>query len=185
MRQATFATRRAVPALAAALLLSLAAGCGGGDETGPPTGGCDAGTIQQYADPDHSHVPAGTDVTYVSNPPCIGPHYGTPVSTGYYPSGIAPETWVHNLEHGAITFLYDCPGSCTDVVLGLRDFAEARPADAGGAFRYVITPLSGMPTKVAVVAWGWVYRADCVDVDEIDAFVDAHYRRAPEDIPTP
>ena len=172
------------------LLLVSATACGGGGATAPPTGDCNVGTTTQYSalNGNTNHVPSGQQVTYSSNPASIGQHWSdsnAPASTGVYPTRLEEEIWVHNLEHGSIVFLYDCPAACTDIELGLQDFAEARPADGGGAFRYIVSPQPNMPTKVAVVAWGWVYRADCVKPAEIDAFVDAHYRQAPEDFPNP
>ena len=176
---------RTLPFLAPLVVLTLA--CGGGSEpTGPPAGECVTGTTSQYTSLGGTgHVLDGTSVAYSSNPPSIGPHYGTPLANGTYATEQDARSWVHNLEHGAVVFLYDCPGACTEIETGLRSFAESRPADGGGAFRYVVSPRSNMPSAVAVVAWGWVYRAECVRTAEIEAFVDAHYRQAPEDIPTP
>ena len=170
--------------LAALLSVAAAAGllaCSGGGQSGQ----CDPGTTNSYTAADTSHVPVGTDVTYSSNPPSIGQHYPSPLPGGVYTSPVLPEYYVHDLEHGAIVMLYDCDGGCADIVNDLRNIAEARPADAGGVFRYLISPQDGMPTPIAVVAWGWVYRSECVDVAEINAFIDAHYRQAPEDVPLP
>src|SRR5262249_33124199 len=79
-----------------------------------------------------AHVPVGTDVAWSSNPPSSGAHFPvwaasqpftTPVPRGYY---------VHDLEHGAIVFLYKCDQAdgCPAVVSTLQDAAKALPDDA-------------------------------------------------------
>ncbi|MCA9538521.1 MAG: DUF3105 domain-containing protein, partial [Myxococcales bacterium] len=49
-------------------------------------------------------------------------------------------------------------------------------------FRWILTPYENLPSEVAVVTWRWRYEAPCVQVDEINDFLDRHYRQAPEDI---
>jgi hypothetical protein len=151
--------------------------------------GCDQGTIEMIPSTDNSHVATGTPVVYDHEPPCIGQHWAqagvAPAANGESMTPLEPERYVHNLEHGAVAFLYDCPTGCTALVDALRDYATMRPPDDGGAFRWVLTPRSGMPTTVSVVTWGWIQRLDTADIPKIDCFVHTHYRKAPEDIPTP
>ena len=146
---------------------------------------CAAGTTSAYTATSTNHVALGTRVTYSSNPPCIGQHYGRVVPGGVYTSAVAPEYWVHDLEHGAIVMLYDCSTGCTGEMDALEAIANARPPDARGRFCWLLSPYNGMGSRVAVIAWGWVYQADCIHEDEINAFIDAHYRRAPEDFAIP
>ena len=133
------------------------------------------------------HVPIGTDIPWCSNPPSSGPHYpiwaayrayDTPVPRGYY---------VHDLEHGAVVFLYKCGNAgCPDVVAALRAAAAAIPddplcdADAGVRVRAVITPDPLLDVPVAAVAWGWTYKAQCVDLAALTAFARQHYGQGPE-----
>ena len=63
-----------------------------------------------------SHIDPSTTPTYKFYPPTSGPHYSV--------QGSAPAPWqtvdtlvegqlVHNLEHGGIAILYDCPSGKT------------------------------------------------------------------------
>jgi hypothetical protein len=130
-----------------------------------------------------SHVPIGSDIQWSSNPPSSGPHYGiwaayqaytTPVPRGYY---------VHDLEHGAIVFLYNCgAGGCPDVVAALHAASDAIPDDPlcaeaaqGVRVRTVITPDPLLDVPVAAAAWGWTYKADCADLPTLEDFAITHY----------
>ncbi len=156
------------------------------------------------------HVDVGTDITsWDSNPPSSGEHYPiwaafqeytTPVPRGYY---------VHDLEHGAIVFLYNCAllggdagadadasdagstadgganqAACDAIVAGLRQAVAAMPTDPlcdpSIRVRYVITPDPLIAHPVAAAAWGWTYNADCLDLPTLEAFALAHYAQSPE-----
>lgn len=168
----------------AALLVGGAAGCGDEEAEAPPIipMECDPGEEESASAEAAVHVEVGTTVDYTTEPPCVGSHYGFWQAWGRYDAPVRPEVYVHNLEHGGMVLLYDCPEGCPDVVQSLEGWARRVPADDGGAFRWIVTPRSGMPTRVAAVAWGHVYRASCVNPAELDAFRAAHYRQAPEDI---
>jgi hypothetical protein len=136
-----------------------------------------------------SHVPIGSTIQWDSNPPSSGPHYPiwaayqaytTPVPRGYY---------VHDLEHGAIVFLYNCgDAGCPDVVAALQAASDAIPDDPlctsfeGSAVRVrtVITPDPLLDVPVAAAAWGWVYKANCVDDATLRDFAMRHYGQGPE-----
>jgi len=130
------------------------------------------------------HVAEGTDITWKSRPPSSGPHY--PVWSqkyGVLEEGLAPGYWVHNLEHGAVAVLYNCPDGCPDVVQQLKDLYPNLPKgrnSRGGQPRVIIVPYNDMDTKIAGVAWGWLLPLDTVDADKITRFVDARIDRGPE-----
>jgi hypothetical protein len=135
------------------------------------------------------HVPIGSDIQWDSNPPSSGPHYPiwaayqaytTPVPRGYY---------VHNEEHGAIVLLYNCAddAGCAQVAAALQSVSDAIPDDPlcaqageGIRVRTVITPDPLIDVPVAAAAWGWVYKAQCVDLPTLEAFALAHYGQGPE-----
>jgi hypothetical protein len=135
-----------------------------------------------------THVPIGTDIQWDSNPPSSGPHfpiwaayqaYASPVPRGYY---------VHDLEHGAIVFLYNCgDAGCPDVVAGLQAASDAIPDDPlcqsageGVRVRTVVTPDPLIDAPLAAVAWGWVYKAQCLDAPTLRDFAIQHYGNGPE-----
>lgn len=130
------------------------------------------------------HVPEGTAITYRSSPPSSGQHFPSPSQTyGVIEQGLAPGTWVHNLEHGSMAILYNCPGGCPEDVQALKDLYPNLPKGRnarGGQPRVIITPYTDMDTKIAAVSWGWQLKLDRVDVDQLTRFVEARIDRGPE-----
>jgi hypothetical protein len=97
---------------------------------------------------------------------------------------------VHDLEHGAVVLLYNCgDAGCPDVVAALQAVSDAIPddplctsANQGVRVRTVITPDPLLDVPVAAAAWGWAYRAECVDVPTLRDFALQHYGHGPEQI---
>jgi len=132
-----------------------------------------------------THVPIGTDITWSSNPPSSGPHY--PIWAAYqaYASPVPRGYYVHDLEHGAVVLLYNCPSGCPDVVAALQAVSDAIPDDPlcageGVRVRTVITPDPLLDVPVAAAAWGWTYKAQCADVPTLTSFALANYGNGPE-----
>jgi hypothetical protein len=176
----------------AVLLLPLVAcgsSSGGSSGDGPPsnpTGTCNA-VVQQRAIEGYAHVPVCAHVTYESNPPSSGNHY--PIWSAYesYSSAIPEGFWVHDLEHGAVVFSYNCPAGCTSDVAaaqslidGLPDDPACDPSQGNPRVRMVMTPDPNLQVKFAASSWGWTLRADCFDPDAFGAFVKAHYGQGRE-----
>lgn len=135
-----------------------------------------------------SHVPTGTAITWSSNPPSSGPHYplwanfqdfSRPVDRGYL---------VHVLEHGGVVLFYRCDegGTCDAIVDGLRKVRESLPTDPlcdpSIRVRVVIVPDPLIDAPVAAAAWGWTYKADCLDLPTLQDFAKAHYAQGTENI---
>ena len=179
------------------VLVSLSA-CGKAPNPGPldasvPEGPCGA-IAEAWPLETATHVPVGTNITsWQSNPPSSGAHFpvwaafqefSAPVPRGYY---------VHDLEHGAVVLLYNCAlveggadgGACVALQEGLRQVSASLPDDplCSGAVRVrtVITPDPLITSPVAAAAWGFTWRADCVDQPLLKAFASAHYAHSPED----
>jgi hypothetical protein len=151
-----------------------------------PTGPCNAVT-QQRAIEGFEHVPLCVDVTYLSNPPSSGNHY--PIWAAYqaYDFPVPEGYWVHDLEHGAVVFTYDCPDGCDADIAAAEAFIDALPddplcdPDAGDPrVRMTMTPDPNVTTKFAASTWGWTLRADCFDPVAFGAFVQAHYGQGRE-----
>jgi hypothetical protein len=133
-----------------------------------------------------THVPEGSPIQYANNPPSSGNHYPAPKPWGVYEQAIAPGYWVHNLEHGGIVVLYDCPQGCPEVVKVVQDGLKNFPKDKYGEVKLVSTPYSGLPNgaKTAAVAWQWVETyPGSLTYDQLLAFFNAHVNRSPEDVP--
>jgi hypothetical protein len=183
--------RCGIPAL---LLLLLACGSsspGDGGTNGPPskpTGSCNA-VVQEHAVEGYTHVPVCSYVTYDTKPPSSGNHY--PIWAAYqtYASAIPQGFWVHNLEHGAIVFSYNCPKGCASDVAaaqklidGLAADPQCDPTQGDPRVRTVMTPDPTLDVQFAASAWGWTLRADCFDPVAFGAFVQAHYAQGREAI---
>lgn len=133
------------------------------------------------------HVPEGSTNAYSSNPPTSGPHYpvwanfqeiGVPFDDGYL---------VHSLEHGAVALLYKCEGAaCATTLEALRKIRDSLATDSSCdpsiRVRVVIAPYPKLDVPVAAVAWGWTYKAQCVDVPTLTQFAKDHYAQGPENL---
>jgi hypothetical protein len=198
--------------LAAASLAVGAACSSGGSSNGsqpPGPGPSDAARLDGALYPDAScfveidqpplmssfaHVMEGTVVDWNSNPPSSGPHYPIWAAFQAYTSPVPRGYYVHDLEHGAIVFLYNCgSGGCPEVVSTLQAASDSLPDDPlcaqtggpGVRVRTVITPDPLIPTRVAAAAWGWIYLADCADLPTLEQFAKAHYGQGREDLCNP
>ena len=151
-----------------------------------------SGTIgTAVPDEGRTHVDPSTTPTYKSYPPASGPHYSA--------QGIAPVPWqtidtlqegqyLHNLEHGGIAILYDCPSgtACTTLKNSLENYVKtlAPVEPTYGEVKLVLTPYSrGMQKKVALVAWDYIEFLDSYDQAEITRFYENHVNKGPEQIP--
>jgi hypothetical protein len=143
-------------------------------------------TFQPAAGP---HVSDGTEVSYATNPPSSGPHYAKWARWNVtYDDPILPrENYVHNLEHGGVVLLYRCDTPCPAVVAGLEGLAAELPQDPKCTppirTRTLIVNDPELPAgvQVAAAAWGVTYKASCLDLNSVEAFVRDHVAHGPED----
>lgn len=133
------------------------------------------------------HVADCTSVTYATNPPSGGDHWGTWAAFKKYTTPVPREMYVHDMEHGAVVLSYRYADACPDVVMALEtvfDDVAADPlcvsAGAGPKARLVLTPDPELDTPIAASAWGATYTATCIDPSSLAAFVSAVYGRGPE-----
>jgi uncharacterized protein DUF3105 len=180
------------------LLASALSRCGGASSSptaspssgpsstpGPPTLGPQGTTITQVANEGWLHVPEGSSVRYSNNPPASGPHYPVWARFEEFTPALPRGYWVHNLEHGAIVFLYrpDTPAATVDA---LRSVYRGLPPDPTcGNLLALMTPDPELPKPIAAVAADWVLTAEGVDAPTIQAFVTAHRNRGPERVCAP
>ncbi len=171
-------------------MTAFAFGCGGiatsapspdaGTADLPPTAGSSCATTEQSQPNDgHGHTANDCDpVTYATNPPSSGTHY--PDWT-VYKTYATPVPWgflVHDLEHGAVVIVYNCPDGCPAEVAQAQAFIDSLPPDpgCGGAPRKVVLPPDPtLDVRWAAAAWTWTLRAPCFDRSAFAAFVAAHY----------
>ncbi|MFN8632602.1 MAG: DUF3105 domain-containing protein [Chloroflexota bacterium] len=132
----------------------------------------------------NDHVPDTQAVTYKSRPPTSGPHSAS-VYPRYGMIDPAPPTgqWLHNLEHGAVAFLYNCPQGCPEIVQKLTDLYPTLQLGRNarrGSPRALIFPYQDMDHQIAAVAWGWLLELDSFDQDKLVKFFDSRIDRGPE-----
>jgi hypothetical protein len=117
-------------------------------------------------------------IQYPDPPPSSGDHNPCWAIWGIHTDAVPAERWVHNLEHGGIVFLYNCPDGC-----GSDATAIAQLTDLVGRRQLaLITPYSEMSQKFAVVSWGHRLVSACVDPQAAAAFYAVHVGRGPEAI---
>jgi hypothetical protein len=144
-----------------------------------PTGTTCEALVQSQTNDGHGHTANDcAPVTYRSMPPSSGTHY--PDWTAYKTYS-APVPWgflVHDLEHGAVVIVYNCPDGCPTEVAQAQAFIDGLPTDpnCGGArMKIVLTPDPTLDVRWAAAAWTWTLRAACFDPSAFAAFVTQHY----------
>ncbi len=161
------------------IALMAVASCTEGGSKITDTSNCDACggdcLIETFEIADRQHTMA--DVTYDTLPPPGGPHDPCWAPWAIYDHPIRTERWVHNLEHGGLVFLYDCPEGCDDDLAALTAFVQSLPAG-----RAVMAPYAEMDRRIAVLSWGVRLTTACVDTEALQAFYDANVGHAPENI---
>jgi hypothetical protein len=124
------------------------------------------------------HVDIGTQIEWMHEPPHSGKHYPVWSSAGEKDEPVERGFWVHNLEHGWIVLVYNCPDGCDAELARLREVLDARPD-----LDILLTPdplLGG--SRFAAISWTWVYAFEDPVVDQLLCFVDQHYDHSPETV---
>jgi Protein of unknown function (DUF3105) len=130
------------------------------------------------------HVDECSAITYPDNPPAGGNHY--PVWAAYqtYSFAVPRGFWVHDLEHGAVVYSYNCADGCPDEVADVQGLIDALPIDEGCMAdeprRVVLTPDPLLDVRWGVSSWGHTLRADCVDDERFRQFYLNHFGQGPE-----
>ena len=173
---------RRVPAVIACLL--AAAGCSKAraPQASPDCAGRGVRTVTAGS---ANHVPSCEEVSACGNgenPPTGGPHCGQWMACGTHPDAGAADAcqWVHNLEHGHVVLLFNCPGGCPAELAALEAFREKVPSGVNGVPRALVVPWPTLPGKVGAVAWGTSWVGDSVDDAALRCVLDAQDDAAPE-----
>jgi hypothetical protein len=122
------------------------------------------------------HVDVGTEIEWMNEPPHSGKHFPVWSSAGEKDEPVERGYWVHNLEHGWIVLLYNCPDGCDAELDLLREVLDARDEHD-----ILLTPdplLEG--SRFAAISWTWVYAFEDPVVEQLLCFVDQHYDHSPE-----
>lgn len=127
-------------------------------------------TKERLQYPSRSHV---GEVVYEDSPAVGGDHLSCWLPWAVYTSPVAEGRWVHNLEHGGIVVLYNCPDGCE------ADLAEARAFVEAGPDR-MMAPEPTLEGRFAVLAWEHRLVLPCWETSAAADFYAAHADQAPE-----
>ncbi len=154
----------------------LLAACADPKVTTTPCDACD-GVCETATQPigDFDHVEG--EVAYAEVPPMSGDHDGCWATWGAHAEEVPDEQWVHNLEHGGVAILFNCPDGCLDDAAAAGAWAEAS-LEPG---RWILSPYSAMEPGWAAVAWGTRLTLGCLDTVELQAFYAANVGHGRED----
>jgi hypothetical protein len=127
------------------------------------------------------HVPVGTVVRYTYCAPASGDHYNVtglaPIPPRFFgpDEQIAPQSWVHNLEHGGMVILYRCAdGACPSEadLATLRALPSQFPNSPvcgfpPGQVGPVIARLDQMGAPFAALLWNRVLYQETLDTPQM------------------
>jgi len=116
-----------------------------------------------------------TEVDYPVYPPAGGAHNPCWYDFGIFDYEVPDERWVHNQEHGAVVFLYNCPEGCDGELQALIEMVS--PLE-----RIILSPYSNMRWRFAATAWEHRIMMNCLDLDRMHSFYKEHFNNAPEDV---
>ncbi|MCY1078518.1 DUF3105 domain-containing protein [Archangium lansingense] len=114
------------------------------------------------------------------NPPTSGDHCSDTLRCRVYDAEQNRCVWLHNLEHGHVVFLYNCPEGCPELVATLDSFRQEAKVGSNGVIRAIVAPDSRIPTRVAALMWRRSWGADAPDADAIRCMMQHQDAEAPE-----
>jgi len=126
------------------------------------------------ASPQNPHLASCTDACCGDgqNPPTSGGHCAAWLPCRVYTEEQNRCQWLHNLEHGHVVLLYNCPaGGCPEIVSALEATWQSRPPASNGARRALVSPDSQLPGAVAAIVFGRSWVGDVVDQAAIDQVI--------------
>jgi len=136
--------------------------------------------IETFPNEGNTHVPVGTIVAYLTDPPTSGNHYPSPQAGGFYEGPIDAGFLVHSMEHGGVIFYYN-PLTVTEAHRNvLKTLANAHP----GIYSAVVcVPRSDPTYPIILTAWTHRLRLAAYDQSRIDGFVALFLGQGPEGAP--
>jgi len=142
---------------AAVVVVSAAlAGCGGGGCSGP----CGPARREALDPASASHVLAGAEPEYTTDPPTSGAHAPGPVLSGVLDEPLDRPAQVGALEAGG-------------VLLQHRDLDadELAELESLAGDSVAVVPNPDLPDRVVATAWLFKQTCDAVDVEALEGFV--------------
>lgn len=150
--------------------------------TGSPVLKTDLPGVVQSLCEGQKHVDDGVRVTYHTDPPTSGDHWGGPTPPGFYAPGQSeaywlPERLVHSLEHGNVVIYYDPAVITADQQERLKAIVKKWPGSWEGV---VVVPRTDAANPLIATAWEYTMKLSSWDEGRINDFVREFAGRGPE-----
>lgn len=134
-------------------------------------------------DEGRTHVANGEVINHSSYPPASGPHFSNWSEWRFTEGSLDPGNWVHNLEHGGVVILYQCPQDCKNLKDNLKALFDKAKKSKYGYQKLVIARDDKIDTQLAMMAWDRREKLTEFDEARMLAFYNAFVDRGPEDAP--
>lgn len=130
-----------------------------------------------------THITLDSDPgTYNSDPPTSGPHYPQPLNAGFYqtnayqyPAGYL----VHSMEHGYVTFWYNCNGLSESDCSELKSQIGA-VMDEVNNVKVIAYPSDSIDVPVVMTSWGRLQKMETFNAAQARTFYKTNLKRSPE-----
>ena len=137
--------------------------------------GAPSGPGEKIADQGTAHVaPRQEHPPYNSVPATSGWHHPQPLAParwGVHDEALADEVLLHNLEHGGVGVLYNCPEGCETLEGQLAAIVERA---VGENLKVIMSPYPDMDSGIALTAWNFLDKFQEFDEDRVKDFISAH-----------
>ena len=128
------------------------------------------------ADQGANHVPEGTLVTYLTNPPTGGSNYTLSAKAGIYDKSVPDGNLIHSMEHGAVILWYNG--------LSKQDIERLKQIfNSVSISKKIMVPHATMDVSIALTSWGRLLKLQAIDEVKIKTFMETNENRAPEKAP--
>lgn len=130
------------------------------------------GKVEEYAIEGREHVPAGSRVTYGTNPPTSGSHLAEAEKWGIYGEEVDELKAVHSLEHGGVWISYK--DLSEEERQQLEEIGRSNPGST------LVSPRAANDTRIAVASWGRMMKLNEVDTALIQKYIETYINDSPE-----
>ena len=121
---------------------------------------------------------------YSSDLPSSGPHYAdseSPAQWGIYTSEIAPEVYLHNLEHGGVVIAYNPETLPSADLKGIRAlFSSPYSNNDFMPKKFLLFPRETNTSVIQMASWTYTLNLDTYSEETIIKFFKQHAGNAPE-----
>lgn len=132
----------------------------------------------------YDHIPETQPVTTDPSghyPPTFGNHYPIWRPPGVYDAPVPEGYFIHDLEHGGIVVLYNCPSGCADAINQLRGMLTSLPRSKDfNEVKLVVSPNTKIEHQFVLLAWDYEKDMDSFDADTVRSFYLEHLDKGPE-----